>query len=296
MLQKNQFGFNAFWWEQLHTEEQIQSCVQFLAKVGYKYVEFKRDSFSQKNLGAEFKMAVEAAGKAGLKVSNFVVLRDPVNGGQKAVEDVIETIEACSQAGVGILNSLWGGSLETIAGAPEDWWMPAQANQKKGFDLLIPALEKICAAAKKNNVTMAFETIAGTLVHDYYSIQEVFRRFDHPNLCVTMDPSHLLIHRNDIPYAVRELGKKIKHVHLKDAVGKIGVFDLDFMFLSPGVGAIDWVAFFKALDDINYQGALSVEYEQFKYAGQVRKNDPEYFAKTTYEDVTALYELAYGKK
>ena len=105
--------------------------------------------------------------------------------------------------------------------------------------------------------------------------------------------SHLLLYRNDIPYAIDRLGDKIKHVHLKDAVGRPGVIGLDFMFPTLGAGAIDWRAFFNALDRINYTGAITGEYEQFKYMAHVRDNDPRYAAKITYEEMVALHALAY---
>ena len=114
MMSKEQFGLSTFWWETLHTEDQIKACVDYVAKTGFRYVEFKRASFQQERLAAQFKMAVKAAEKAGLKVSNFVVLRDLVNGGQQAVDDVIETIEACAESGVTILNTVCGAQPAPI--------------------------------------------------------------------------------------------------------------------------------------------------------------------------------------
>jgi len=294
VIQKDQFGFNTFWWEQLHTEDQIKACVECVAGLGFKYVEFKRFSFKQEDLVSEFKMAVREAEAVGLKVSNFVVLRDLVNGGEKAVEDVIETIAACSESSVSVLNSVFGGLPEPIKGAPEDWWMPARPNHASGWETAIPAIEKICDAADRYGVDMAMETLAGTLVCDFYALQELFSRFDHPRLGVTLDPSHLLIHRNDIPYSIKRLGQKVKHVHMKDAVGRPGELGLDFLFPSLGAGGIDWKSFFGALDDIGYSGAVSGEYEQFKYMAQVLNNDPAEGARITYDEMNALHKLTYG--
>lgn len=294
MISKEQFGLNTFWWEELHTEQQIKTCVEYVAQTGYRYVEFKRASFLQEDLSAEFTMAVRASEAAGLKVSNFVVLRDLITGGQQAIDDVAETIAACADAGVNVLNSIFGGIPKPIEAAPGDWWMPPQADHQSGWDQILMALDKICEVAERHQVYLAFETLAGTLVHDYYSIQEVFRRYDHPYLGVTMDPSHLFLHRNDIPYAIRQFGTKIKHVHLKDSAGHPGVLGLDFVFLPPGAGGIDWKSFFQALDEINYEGALSVEYEQFKYMAQLRQNDPEYMAQVMFHDINVLYDFVYS--
>ncbi|MEA3477423.1 MAG: sugar phosphate isomerase/epimerase [Bacteroidota bacterium] len=293
MITKDQFGFNAFWWETLHTEDQMRECADYIAGLGYSFVEFKRLSFRQDNLAGQFKQAVKAAEAAGIKVSNFVVLRSLTTGGREAVDDVIETVRACSEAGIGVLNTVCGSLSEPTVGTPEDWWMPPQANHKSGWDNIVKALEEICEVADKCGVDLAIEPIVGTLVHDFYSIRELFSRFDHQRLGITMDPSHFLLYRNDIPYAIERLGDKIKHVHMKDAAGRPGVFGLDFLFPTLGAGAIDWKAFFNALDKINYTGAVSGEYEQFKYMAQVRNNDPQYAAKIIYEEMSALHDLAY---
>lgn len=293
MISSKQFGYNTFWWEALHTEDQIKKCVDLLAELGYHYIEFKRDSFDQSDLPGQFRQAAKITEAAGLEISNFVVLRDQTQGDPQPIDDVIETIQACAEAGVGLLNSVFGGAGTPIAAAPEDWWMPPQAHSETAWDSVVRAMEKICEAGERHGVTMAMEPIVGGLVCNLQAFQHLFSRFDHPRLGVTMDPSHLLLHRDDIPYAVRQLGDKIKHVHMKDAVGRPGAFGLDFMFPALGAGAIDWRAFLGALDDIQYQGALSGEYEQFKYKAHIRNNDPEYGARVIREELDALHRLAF---
>ena len=290
MLTCEQFGFNAFWWEQLHEREQIELCVRSLADIGYRYVEFKRDSFRQDQLGEQFLLATQIANDHGLKVSNFVVLRDLVLGDDQGVAEVIETIEATAQAGVNLLNCCFGGTPPSVEGAPSDWWMPAQPLHGPGWDRLVVRLEKVCDAAERHGVTMVMEPTAWSIVRDFYSLQELFRRFDHPRLAITFDPSHFFLHRNDLSYAVRQLGPRIKLVHVKDAIGVPGS-NLDNMFPVLGAGGIDWVALFSSLDAINYTGALSAEYEQFKYMAQVLRGDPVPAAEETWRAMTALFEL-----
>ena len=131
--------------------------------------------------------------------------------------------------------------------------MPPQTNHGPAWDNLVKALERIVAELDRSDAYLALEPLTGALVHDFYTIEAMYRRIDHPRLCITLDPSHLLLYRNDIPYAIRQLGGKIKHVHMKDAVGHPGIFGLDFMFPTLGAGAIDWKAFLQALDDIGYR-------------------------------------------
>jgi len=292
MISKDQFGFNAFWWEKLDTKERLRQCTDFLARTGFKYVEFKIDSFNSEQLREQLKLAVETAEASGLKVSNFVILRPLSSGDPRHTADVIDTIRAAAEANVSIINTISGPAAEPRRGAPEDWWMPAQMNHGAAWDHLVRALEQIGKVLDECDSCLALEPIVGSLVHDYYSICEMYARFDHPRLGITLDPSHLLLYRNDIPYAIRRLGGRIKHVHMKDAVGRPGEFGLDFMFPSLGAGAIDWKAFLTALEDIRYTGAISGEYEQFKYMAQVRGNDPAFAAQTLYEEMTALYVRA----
>ena len=56
-----------------------------------------------------------------------------------------------------------------------------------------------------------------------------------------------------------------------------------------------WIEFLGgALDDIGYSGAVSGEYEQFKYMAQVLNNDPAEGARITYDEMNALHKLTYG--
>ncbi len=294
MITKEQFGFNAFWWEQLHTEAQIAACLDYIASLGFKYVELKRSSFPLADLEKEFATAVRLARKAGLTVSNIVILGSLTGGDARHIDDVVETVRAAAHAGVNVINTISGWPAESVAAAPDDWWMPPQTSHGPAWDNLVRALERIAKTLDESDAYLALEPLTGALVHDFYSIEAMYRRIDHPRLGITLDPSHLLLYRNDIPYAIRQLGGKIKHVHMKDAVGRPGVFGLDYLFPTLGAGAIDWKAFFQALDAINYQGAISGEYEQFKYMAHVKGNDPQFAARTTYEEMTALYALYEG--
>ena len=146
---------------------------------------------------------------------------------------------------------------------------------------------KVAAECK---VYLVVEAVVGQMAHDYYSTLELMRRFDSQYLALTLDPSHYLLHRNDIPWAIRQWGDKIKHVHLKDAVGHPGEFGIDFLFPILGEGAIDWNGFFKALDDIDYKEVISAEFESFRYMNDVLGNDPVKAAELTMEAIRKLWK------
>ncbi len=105
------------------------------------------------------------------------------------------------------------------------------------------------------------------------------------------DPSHLLWQMIDPVMFIHEFENRIYHVHMKDAAlqlnGKSGILasHLDFGhkdrgwdFRSLGHGGVDFEEIIRALNHINYNGPLSVEWED---SGMER----EHGAKEAYEFV-----------
>jgi len=140
-------------------------------------------------------------------------------------------------------------------------------------------------------VFLVLESVAGHLVHDYFTTSELLRKVDSLNLCITMDPSHYQLYSNDVPWVIRQFGKeKIKHVHLKDVIGRPGEIGEDFIFPLLGEGAIDWNGFFGALDEIEYEGYLSVEFESWKYMNDILNNNAIEAARISLQAANALID------
>jgi len=279
--------------EKLHTPESIQACAEALARIGYNSVEFKIDSFDQsRSIADQFSQAVRIAKKTGLEVSNFVILRGLIEPDQreKSINDIIDSLRAVSAAGVDKLNIVTGGPVtETIN--EQNWWLPqSRPALERSWQNLVDSLEKILPLAERAGVCLALEPCNGCLVQDYATTKELFSRIQHDRLCLTFDPSHFVLHRDDIGMAIRAFGKKIIHVHVKDAVGKPGAFGVDFLFPILGEGCTDWNVFFEALDEINYEGALSCEFESFKYMHEVLNNNPEEAARLSRQSLTQLFQ------
>lgn len=278
MINESQFGFNAFLWEELYDEQSIRRAVKSLADLGYRGIEWKEASFNpQCKLVEELGRAVKVTEESSLKVSDFVILRDMINTKtrDKALDDTIECVQAAAAVGVDKVNIVSGS-------------MPQGMKTVEAWDNLFNAFEKLLRIAEKNNVYLVVEPVVGQICHDYFSAQELLRHFDSEYLAITFDPSHYHLYRNDITWVIKEWKKKIKHVHMKDAVGIPGRFGVDFLFPVLGEGGIDWFAFIKALDDINYQGFLSGEFESFKYYEQILGSNPTTAARITLKSMKEL--------
>lgn len=92
------------------------------------------------------------------------------------------------------------------------------------------------------------------------------------DLGLNFDPSHLILQSIDCPRAVREFGKKFFHVHAKDLridgdkLYEQGTLGLGWSTPKlPGLGDVDWTAFFSALTDAGYNGPVCVEVEDRAY-------------------------------
>jgi sugar phosphate isomerase/epimerase len=108
----------------------------------------------------------------------------------------------------------------------------------------------------------------------------VWRRFfedvPSPNLGMNYDPSHLIWQFIDPVPPIYEFRDRIFHVHAKDArvdrgrLQDLGVLNLDWHTPKlPGMGDCNWGAFFGALTDVKYDGAVCVEVEDRAFEGSL---------------------------
>ncbi len=146
-------------------------------------------------------------------------------------------------------------------------------SEERAWSVVVDSFSKIVEAAERNDVIVTVEAVFGMLVHDYYTMRELLDHFESKNLAVNLDPSHLVLYGNDPSWAVSRLGSRIKHIHVKDAVGRAGTLGEDFVFPFLGEGAVNWAAFFDALRRTEYSGYLSLEFENDVYLNNVCDGD-----------------------
>lgn len=201
------------------------------------------------------------------------LVTDPVGG----LERTKQAIAVAAERDVPTVNVLTGPNL---------WEEGADARRdEKAWADSLRALEAACAYAEPLGVDVALEPCWGSLAHD----AETFARALEEVPCkVNLDPSHFVMEGDDIPAVVRQWGDRIVHVHLKDAFGRPGLEGDDFLFCLLGEGMVPWPEFFAALDDVEYTGPLSVEFEAYRYLDQVLDGDPARAAALAMEQVRAL--------
>ncbi len=97
---------------------------------------------------------------------------------------------------------------------------------------------------------------------------ELFRRIPSDSFGLNFDPSHLIWQKIDIDRSLRDYASKIVHMHLKDErvdeelLHRRGILGLGWHFPKiPGLGDIDWVAFFRTLNEIGWTQPVVIEVE-----------------------------------
>jgi sugar phosphate isomerase/epimerase len=210
--------------------------------------------------------------------------QDLVNGGAEAVELTRRAIEAAAEAGVPVVNVLTGPNLWE-EGARAIGTGTTATEAEAAWTVALTGLEQICAFAESSGVAVGFEPCWGTLAHDAPSARRVLEAVP---VSVCFDPSHFVMTGDDVPALIDEWGERIVHFHLKDAFGRPGMEGDDFHFCMLGEGRVPWPDVLGALERIGYSGALSVEFEAYRYFEQVLGEDPEAAAKLARAQVAAL--------
>ena len=261
-----------------------------LATLGYEAVSwpFARIDPSRQT-DADRRDLLSAMHAAGLAVSEWIVQLDFVHPDPAVRRERID-LAAAAIAGVAELDlgaqsiaapvNLFTGPAPWDPGAPR---LGRDVTEGQAWDMVRVAFDTLVPVAEESGVGLAVEGVFGHLVHDYYTTLELLRHYDSPALGINLDPSHGVLVGNDIPWVVRQLGSRIRHVHLKDAVGRPGMFGETFVFPLLGEGVVPWADTFSALDEVGYDGYLTVEFESWDYYRQVLHADPVEAARISLE-------------
>jgi sugar phosphate isomerase/epimerase len=199
---------------------------------------------------------------------------DPDPAGRQTVVDHLKAvIRAAPLLGLNVVNTFIG----------RDWTKTIDDN----WPLLREVWSGIVAEAEKANVRIGIENCPMLFSNDEWpggknlavspSVwRKLFAEFPGETLGLNFDPSHLAFQHIDIPRAIREFGRKFHHVHAKDTR-----IDVDRLYNAgslglgwhtpklPGLGDVDWSAFFSALGDVGYTGDVSIEVEDRAYEGSL---------------------------
>lgn len=191
----------------------------------------------------------------------------------RAAAEMIRTAKAAKTLGVKVVNGFTGSSIWPLLYA----FPPvSEAMVNEGYADFgrrwIPILDEF----KKVGVKFALEVHPTEIAFDIVSAERALAAVNnHPAFGFNFDPSHLGYQGVDYVAFIERFKDRIFHVHMKDVAWATtprlsGVFGghLTFGdarrywdFRSLGHGSVDFERIIRALNTLNYQGPLSVEWE-----------------------------------
>ena len=192
---------------------------------------------------------------------------------QRAAAEIIKTGEVAKRLGLKVVNGFTGSSIWPLL-----YSFPSVSQEmiQAGYDDFAQRWIPILAAYQKMGMKYALEVHPTEIAFDIETARRALKAVNnHPAFGFNFDPSHFGYQGVDYTKFIYVFSDRIFHVHMKDVSwneypGTSGVFGghLDFgdsrrfwNFRSVGRGRINFENIIRALNDIQYNGPLSVEWE-----------------------------------
>jgi sugar phosphate isomerase/epimerase len=236
-------------------KDPIEAAIDKVAAAGYEAIELNAEDIpwapphvTPDLSGQERRSIRRRARDAGIAIS-------AVGGHANMVDADAQTRRANLEYALGCID------LAADVGAEVDHLfsgrLPPGVAREEAWRWLVDGVSRCIERGLVRGVQVAFEPVATHFVCNVAGLRELMDSLEPLALNVNYDPSHYLVHGDNCAEAVRSFGKRILHVHMKDARGT----PEDYQFPPFGQGDMDFPPIVEALRDTGYRGFLSVEYE-----------------------------------
>ena len=238
------FGINTFLWTVKFSPEQA-ALLDKIKSGGFDGAEIAlfdpaefdgpgiRRVFAQAGLGLT---VCSVMSKENNPVSESAVVR------QKALDHLRASVAAVAEAGAEIL----AGPLYAPLGE-----LPGRRRNSDEWKRAVELYQTLGPALDAHGVTIALEPLnrfETYFLNTAVDAAEFCRQVSHPRVGVLFDTFHANIEEKSIADGYRTVGPHLKHVHTCE--NDRG---------TPGTGHVDWTGVFQALNDVNYDGWLTIE-------------------------------------
>lgn len=189
-----------------------------------------------------------------------------------AVDEMKITAKAAKKLGVDVVTGFMGSPIWAFwYSFPQTTQEMVEAGYREIYDLWTPIFDVF----DELGIKFALEVHPTEIAFDYYSTERLLQTFDRRSvLGINYDPSHLVWQGVNELIFLRDFSDRIYHVHIKDVKltkdEKSGVLGshIEFgdtrrgwNFVSAGHGDVDFDGIIRELNQMDYQGPLSVEWE-----------------------------------
>jgi sugar phosphate isomerase/epimerase len=233
----------------------------------------------------------------------------PENVRKRAAEEMKLTARAARNIGVEVVNGFTGSSIWHLL-----YSFPPVSDKMiaDGYKDFADRWNPILDVFKKEGVKFALEVHPTEIAFDVASAERAIEALDgRKEFGFNYDPSHLVYQNVDYVKFIRKFGDRIYHVHMKDAYlsptpTEAGVFGGHINFGDPrrswdfrslGRGSVRFEEIIRALNDVGYNGPLSVEWEDGKMDREHgAKEACEYVRKIDFKPSAIAFDAQFDKK
>lgn len=150
---------------------------------------------------------------------------------------------------LGLARRLGARTISIEPGGPLDG-----GDQAVASDLFADAIAECAERAEREGVSICIEPEPGLLIERSDQYLRFMERVDSPMVGLNLDVGHAFCVGEDPAEVARRLGPHIRHIQIEDIAPT-----REHRHLVPGDGAIDLAHFRRALDEVGYDGYVTVE-------------------------------------
>jgi D-psicose/D-tagatose/L-ribulose 3-epimerase len=234
----------------IYATEDLKKSLQRLAKYEYDAVELEGEPDKEKYEPKKVKKMLQqyelkVSSIAGMYLWKDEIKRDLASSDKKIREQTIIYLFKCIDYA-----QLMGAKLVIVVPAAVSKLAPS-LSKKEDWKNSVKAVQEVAKYAEKKDILLAIEPINRYETYLVNSIQDALYyacEVNSSHVKIMADTFHMNIEERDIPEAIRIAGNNLINVHLADSNR-----------CSVGRGHINFKALIKALKEINYQYALTLE-------------------------------------
>jgi len=234
----------------IYATEDLEKSFQRLAKYKYDAVELEGEPDKEKYKPKKVKKMLQqyelkVSSIAGMYLWKDEIKRDLASSDKKIREQTIIYLFKCIDYA-----QLMGAKLVIVVPAAVSKLAPS-ISKKEDWKNSVKAVQEVAKYAEKKDILLAIEPINRYETYLVNSIQDALYyvcEVNSSHVKIMADTFHMNIEERDIPEAIRICRNNLINVHIADSNR-----------CSVGRGHINFKALIKALKEINYQYALTLE-------------------------------------
>lgn len=218
-----------------------------IKEMGYESVEIPIEDPALINI-PKVKQALSDNGLKPIICGAFGSTRDLTHKDPQVHQNCIDYIEACFKISAALGAKFVAGPMYSAVGKVR--LLPPNERQKE-WDLAVHNLKKVCQIAEKYDQMIALESLnrfESDLVNTAEDAVKMVKDIDHPSARILLDSFHMTLEERNLKEAIETAGDYLIHVQVSENYRGV-----------PGSGQTRWEDIKAGLENINYEGSVSIE-------------------------------------